>query len=719
MLSCIDITIKRSKTPYLFIPCSCWLAILVNNYTISFKDTREGIPPSVSDDLPQRVDSLPAYGNQDPPQINQDLPSLDSSTEDQDGDSHTIQLLEPDNGTNSNTRKCYKDCFSNTRKCCKDCFRKCCKDCTCFLVTKLSCILSFILMVIFFVIFLLLLILSLHIYMLPSGGEVLMGNNDVVQAVTLDPSNFSKVNFILDPFNITIGFYHDSCSEIQVNRSDNTYVGQLSTIDNMQYVIDQTYVVSGSLVTFIFSSSNSSSLDSSTCIASIPVFRTYSDFTAFLASGLIANAIALHCLPPASSITFNVLAYHQNFYNFVGLKGYESATINYTVIKDVNRYNVTFMTATSCMFPAQTCSIPLDQYHQGDVCILAYLQSKDLLSLNFRLERNSSLIAEATFSWIALASSVIALLICLMSCCIYVKDIDNDKATCINPRVCCKCIFIGISILGIPIGIGLLIGLTRPALPSGGILIGNNDVVLATTPKTYVSRTNFSYNASILSDVIFYYDKCSEIPIKNIYQNCSQQLNTTSNMQYIVDQAYMIKGSEILYAFSSNVSSTSSDSCVASIPVFHTYNDFTAFLASGLIARANVSYCLPPASSITFTLSASDNLHYFVGIQSFQSSVINYTMQGNIREYDVTNMTTTVCTFPSSSCSIDNPPGGQDMCILTSLQLSDTFVTLNYTSEGSDRYWAQLIFAVIIPIVLSMIVLIIIIIKYYYSVSNS
>ena len=113
-------------------------------------------------------------------------------------------------------------------------------------------------------------------------------------------------------------------------------------------------------------------------------------------------------------------------------------------------------------------------------------------------------------------------------------------------------------------------------------------------------------------------------------------------MQYIIDQVYMIKGSEMSYTFSSNLSSMSSNSCVASIPVFLTYSDFTAFLASGLIANANASYCLSPASSITFTLSAKDNLHYFVGLKSFQSSLIDYTMQGNIREYDVTNMTTTV-----------------------------------------------------------------------------
>ena len=534
----------------------------------------------------------------------------------------------------------------------------------------------------------------------------------MVLAATLDPNNVNKVDFsnnVIDPLNITIEFYHDSCSEFPTENYQPNNNGQLSTIDNMQYIIDQTYVLRGSVVQFTFSSSNSSlQVNSSTCIASIAIFFTYSDFTAFLASGLVANANASYCLPSASSITFNVSADDQNFHYFVGLKGLESATVNYTLIKEIVRYNVAKLTATICTFPTQSCSIILD--HHDGACILAHLQSKNLISLNFIAERSSKLTAQTVFSWIALGCSIVAFLICCIRSFFLIKSKENRRI-CIRAS-CCTLISFGIAI-----GVGLSIGLTIPALPSGEVLIGNNDVVFVTPINSYVSRTNFNNNANNLLDITFYHDKCSEIPFNDVYNNCSQQLNTIGNMQYIIDQAYMIEGSEMQYVFSrfsSNVSSLSSDSCAALIPVFLTYSDFTAFLASGLIANANASYCLPPASSITFTISAKDNLHYFVGLQSFQSSVIDYTMQGHIREYDVTDMATTVCTFPSSSCSIDNPPGGQDICILASLQLSDTFVTLIYTSEESDRHSTQFTFAIIIsvaPIIMIIIIIIILIIS--------
>ena len=156
------------------------------------------------------------------------------------------------------------------------------------------------------------------------------------------------------------------------------------------------------------------------------------------------------------------------------------------------------------------------------------------------------------------------------------------------------------------------------------------------------------------------------------------------------------------------------------IPVFLTHSDFTAFLANGFIASAHTSYCLPPASSVTFTLSANDkNRHYFVGLKSFQSSMINSTIIGNVVEYDVAMITTSCRSLPSLSCSINNPPSGEDMCILASLQVSNAFITVNFTSESSHRYKAQLAFAVITPVVFIVTVFIIAFIILNYSIYYS
>ena len=525
--------------------------------------------------------------------------------------------------------------------------------------------------------------------LIPPIGEVLIGNNDVVLAVTLNSDAVSKVNFNIDAsgdsFNVTL--YQEPCSTTSTDNFRNNSTRQLDVTNDMHSVIDQKYIIKGSTVQYTFSSF---SLDSSTpCVASIPVFLDYSDFTAFLASGFIANANASYCLPPASSITFTLSAEDQNLHYFVGLKGFQSAAVNYTLINDVINYNITELTAITCTFPTPSCSISLDSQN---TCILASLQrSNTFIQMNFKVERSARYLAQLISGSTALTISFILAIIGGLFC---LSKVKFDKNICSSRTVIISIVlFISAFItLGVPASIGLPFILTLPSLPRE-VLIGNGDVVSVTTVNDYVIKTNF--NSTNPLNVTIYQDTCSEISITRSNQNYTKQLNATNDVQYIIDQAYMIEGSKVQYIFSSYMLSI--NSCVASIPVFLTYSDFTAFLASGLIANANASYCLPPASSITFTLSAKDNLHYFVGLQSFQSSVIDYTMQGNIREYDITDIATTVCTFPSSSCSIANPPGGQDMCILASLELSDTFVTLNYTSEQSDRYRAQLAFALITP----------------------
>ena len=557
-------------------------------------------------------------------------------------------------------------------------------------------------------------ILIITLSALPSG-EVLIGNNDVVLAVTLNSDVISKVNFNInasgDSFNVTL--YQESCSITLTDNFRNNSTRQLDVTNDKLYVIDQKYIVKGSTVQYIIFSS--SSLDSSTpCVASIPVFLNYSDFTAFLASGFIANANVSYCLPPASSITFTLSADDHNLRYFVGLKGFQSATVNYTMINDVIKYNITELTAITCTFPTPSCFISPDSQN---TCILASLKGHNtFIKMNFEAQRSARYSAQESIIWIALAAAfVILLLNAIFVAHIMFRKKEDCNTQCLLTVSSLAFIIILAIIVGVCISIGLSIGLTLPFLPSGDVLIGNGDIVSVTTVNvSYVSKTNFNSTNSL--NVTIYQDICSEISITSSYQNYSQLLNTTSNMQYIIEQAYIIEGSKVQYVFSSymSISVNSSDSCVASIPVFLTYSDFTAFLASGLIANANASYCLPPASSITFTLSAKDNLHYFVGLQSFQSSVIDYAMQGNIKEYDVTDMTTTVCTFPSSSCSIINPPGGQDMCILASLQLSDTFVTLKYTSEQSDRYKAQFAFAIITPIALAALLILSLIVCCYY-----
>ena len=547
------------------------------------------------------------------------------------------------------------------------------------------------------VVYLSLLVVFLCLYLtlptLPSG-EVLIGSNDVVLVTTINTDVVSNVNFNTRSDSLDVLLYQETCSAIPNTNDRHNFTDRLNVATNTQYFINQTYLVKGSTVQYTFSSFNSSH-NTSTCIASIPVFLTYSDFTAFLVSGFIANSNASYCLSPASSVTFTISADDQNLHYFVGLKGLQSAVVDFTLIADVMRYNITELTATSCTFPTSHCSITPNHDSQ-DVCILAWtMQSEVFTTLQYD-SGSSRHLAQVIFSWIMLSFAII-LFICTIVLCLLSFRYDTCFQHFVILFVCNPCIFIFVCASSAPIG--LIIGLTLPVLPSGEVLIGDNNVVLATRVGSFVGETNF--HGTSLLNITFYRDTCSKIPTKIRHRSSSRQINATENIPYSIDQTYMIIGSEVQYIFSSFESSIGL-SCIAMIPVFLTYSDFTAFLANGFIANANTSYCLPPASSVTFTISVNNkNCHYFVGLKSFQSSIINSTIIGNAVEYDVANMiTTTSChSFPSLSCSINNPPSGEDMCILASLQVSNAFITVNFTSESSHRYKAQLAFAVMTPVV--------------------
>ena len=125
--------------------------------------------------------------------------------------------------------------------------------------------------------------------------------------------------------------------------------------------------------------------------------------------------------------------------------------------------------------------------------------------------------------------------------------------------------------------------------------------------------------------------------------------------------------------------------------IFENYLDYILFTSSGQVREESFSHCLLPDSPLNFTLSAVDNnQYYFVGLESFVSSTLNYTVSGSVLEYNITNLSPTTCTFPSSECSIplSDLPGGEDVCILATLQDQEGFWSLIYTSTSTRAHQA-------------------------------
>ena len=145
----------------------------------------------------------------------------------------------------------------------------------------------------------------------------------------------------------------------------------------------------------------------------------------------------------------------------------------------------------------------------------------------------------------------------------------------------------------------------------------------------------------------------------------------------------------IQYTFTASASELLSD-CAANIHVFTNYANYFYFIITGLVHFAYSSICLSAESSENFTLSATDiDQYFFVGLKS--SIDLNYTRISNILEYDITNLSSTNCTFSSASSeclvSLDNSRSG-DTCVFASLLQTEfhVYIPLNYTTESRKYY---------------------------------
>ena len=152
-------------------------------------------------------------------------------------------------------------------------------------------------------------------------------------------------------------------------------------------------------------------------------------------------------------------------------------------------------------------------------------------------------------------------------------------------------------------------------------------------------------------------------------------------MRYIIDEVYLVNGSDVTYTMAA---SKSGSSCSARVHVFGRHSNYQQFLLEGDVSELASSYCISSTERLDFKILSQDkNQYFFIGLESLSSATLDYTVIRNVLKYNVSNSTRppTTCAF-STSCSIslDNYPGagGQEVCVLASVQESDfTFFKYN------------------------------------------
>ena len=215
-------------------------------------------------------------------------------------------------------------------------------------------------------------------------GEVMVGNSDMVLISIFDSSIINEVYFSADDA-VEVNFYQDICSDIGPFQQLHNSTLQLNISDSMQYQIDEVYLLKGSEAIYSMSSKSESQI--LPCSAKVHVFTRRNKYQQFLLNGDVSKLASSYCINSTKVLDLNIFS-HRHQYFFIGLESLSSATLDYTVIKNVLKYNITNSTRspTSCVFSISSplCSISLDNYPDSqEVCVLASLQESNFITLNY------------------------------------------------------------------------------------------------------------------------------------------------------------------------------------------------------------------------------------------------------------------------------------------------------------------------------------------------
>ena len=237
-----------------------------------------------------------------------------------------------------------------------------------------------------------------------TSGDVVLRNSDVV---LIAKTNSSKIELstTLDSEMTDIIVNHDLCSEIGQLQQVSKSTSELTVSENMMYSIDEVYLIGTSQVTYNFTTVESPQVATG-CVANVTTFLEYPDYMEFLTSGNARNPNKMHCLSPHEPLTFHLNSSDGDSYHFVGLKSFEFATLNYTVFKELLKYDSTNTDGLSCTLSTSRsdCTISLNNSQEQEACVLASLQDTNntFISLFYFINHSSDVIF-----WLAIIFSIL------------------------------------------------------------------------------------------------------------------------------------------------------------------------------------------------------------------------------------------------------------------------------------------------------------------------
>lgn len=210
------------------------------------------------------------------------------------------------------------------------------------------------------------------------------------------------------------------------------------------------------------------------------------------------------------------------------------------------------------------------------------------------------------------------------------------------------------------------------------VLLLKSDVVLVAAFDSSTSKVIVSpeIGNDDLVAIEFYQGPCSKIKLFPQVRNYTKQINFTKNSQHRIDKPYLLRDSLVNYTIT--VAGTASILCVARIHLSINHPTNT----SGSLG------CVSRAVPLNLLLTDFQNNSYdLVGLYS---GSVNITVHSAILEYNISDLSTTLCNFSKSArkCTIPLHHHGsrdQETCVLASLQDTATSISLGYAVSPSKH----------------------------------
>ena len=245
--------------------------------------------------------------------------------------------------------------------------------------------------------------------------------------------------------------------------------------------------------------------------------------------------------------------------------------------------------------------------------------------------------------------------------------------------------------LSFTVGLTIIVNGTEDSTSGTNVMLGNSDVVLVTQSNSSTRIEISSTSIMERTGVDIYQNLCSEIRQLHQVSKDTREVTVFENMTYSIEEVYLIGTSRVDYNFT-NAGSQASIPCVAYIFIFLNYSKYVEFLSSGYANDPSEAYCLSSNEPLHFQLNSSNRDSYrFVGLKSFESTTLNYTVSKDLLKYDITDEFRHTCTITTSlpACSLisTNFQKGQEVCFLASLRFTHAFINLSYKVYFPGTIW--------------------------------